>query len=805
MQDNAFKTVEIPIIQRDYAQGRKSVTEIRTQFLDALHGTLVLPSDSQALPLDLDFVYGNVEEERKAFCPLDGQQRLTTLFLLHWYVALKEDRTDDFRSLVGQGTQSRFTYRVRPSSQEFFDAVVHEKIDFSLLKSPREGEAPLLPSHVIGDAPWFFLSWHLDPTIQSALEMIDSIHAKFCTTDLFYDRLTQSDPPYITFQFLNLKEFGLSDDLYIKMNARGKPLTVFEAFKARLEQLIDRTMPTEKKSFEGHQVSLREYFSRKVDSTWADLFWTYRDEKTHLFDQQFMNFFRATALVHYPHDKQTMAESEVNRVLGTLGNLDTGYTYFTYEKDNCLTAPFLRTVITLLDSLSNGHTGVRTYLRDAKYYDEKAMFERVLGGKPRDVVYSEWVQFYAYCAYLCRHGKPNMDAFYEWMRVISNLATNTIYNRVDEFREALLTVKAVLDSLADQSITKYLATAATPMRGFNGQQVREERLKAHLMLNNDAWLPLILKAEQHGYFRGQIEFLLNFSGALDAWSDAESACAWTDTEDQTYRDRFSAYYEKADAVFDATGLRPFAQFLWERALLATGDYLLPAGPNWSFLSDRKRETSWKRLLRGGDRTDATLDAKRRIVQRLFDQIAPLVIQQSLQEVIDRFLASGYDPANEWRRQIVGCPAAIVYCGQRAMRRNGALSFYLLSKIRMNGRHAELFTFHLKDRVLGPRITAKELLPFDSSHYWEVTTDSEEPFVSLHWEARSVQLTIAFSVDQYRVTLVIQKGPVPTAMATFATALGFQQSPSGSLIRYVPTDQILYALEDIAAGLKTVFQ
>ena len=33
---------------------------------------------------------------------------------------------------------------------------------------------------------------------------------------------------------------GLTDELYIKMNSRGKPLTQFEHFKAELERKIRR-------------------------------------------------------------------------------------------------------------------------------------------------------------------------------------------------------------------------------------------------------------------------------------------------------------------------------------------------------------------------------------------------------------------------------------------------------------------------------------------------------------------------------------------------------------------------------------
>ena len=81
--EKGFK-IQIPIIQRDYAQGRKDEKEVRTTFLDALYNYL-----EENIPnRDLDFIYGSLEQigDETVFVPLDGQQRLTTLFLLHWYL-----------------------------------------------------------------------------------------------------------------------------------------------------------------------------------------------------------------------------------------------------------------------------------------------------------------------------------------------------------------------------------------------------------------------------------------------------------------------------------------------------------------------------------------------------------------------------------------------------------------------------------------------------------------------------------------------------------------------------------------------
>ena len=76
----ALNGIEIPLIQRDYAQGRDmpKVNYIRTRFVGALREALI--NDE---PITLDFVYGEIDNNR-TLIPLDGQQRLTTLFLLHW-------------------------------------------------------------------------------------------------------------------------------------------------------------------------------------------------------------------------------------------------------------------------------------------------------------------------------------------------------------------------------------------------------------------------------------------------------------------------------------------------------------------------------------------------------------------------------------------------------------------------------------------------------------------------------------------------------------------------------------------------
>lgn len=285
------ETIEIPILQRDYAQGRKEEGEVRTLFLNSLFQALN-NDDKFRQPLDLDFIYGNFEEgKNKAFSVLDGQQRLTTLFLLHWYLAVQHGHIEEFRSRFvtdkRNSHNSRFTYKTRPSTTEFFDALTSSDIK----------QSNGVISEQIKDSQWFYLSWQQDPTVQACLNMLDAIQELFDNNEVdLYERIVNTSKPYITFQFLDLHSFGLSDELYIKMNARGKPLTTFENFKAKLEQKI--------KSFDGpwpkfslpfnENASGYDYFIHKVDTDWTDLFWPYRNvcSEDNTFDDELMSFIR---------------------------------------------------------------------------------------------------------------------------------------------------------------------------------------------------------------------------------------------------------------------------------------------------------------------------------------------------------------------------------------------------------------------------------------------------------------------------------------------------------------------------------
>lgn len=247
--------IQIPMIQRDYAQGRSDpkATRIRNNFIATLTGAVTSNASGELAPIGLDFVYGDVRQG--VFLPLDGQQRLTALFLLHWYLAVRSGGTD--------APWLNFAYETRASARQFCE----ELRKVAALGVPGDGKPDFSgqkPAEWIKDQSWFMPGWKSEPTISSMLVVLDYIDELMANADatVALERLTDRDRPAIHFHVLNLAEMGLDDDIYVRMNSRGKPLTDFEIFKARFGAKLEQFSPAR-----AHE------FAQLIDGSWLDIFW----------------------------------------------------------------------------------------------------------------------------------------------------------------------------------------------------------------------------------------------------------------------------------------------------------------------------------------------------------------------------------------------------------------------------------------------------------------------------------------------------------------------------------------------------
>lgn len=713
--------IEIPAIQRDYAQGRPDQSIVRDDFLTALDDALCLPEDNPTLPLDLDFVYGSVVNG--VFQPLDGQQRLTTLFLLHWYLAWKDGIGEDFRARLVTNGRSRFRYEVRPASRDFIDALANYE--------------PVVASadchNLIGmitDQPWYFRSWRLDPTIRSALLMLKCMHKVFGHTSGLYARLIDQASPAITFQLLDLERFDLSDDLYIKMNARGKPLTTFETFKARFERHLES-------QFEGAAsppfcgaTPLPKFFAHQIDTRWSDFFWPFRDKRTAIFDYAVMNLLRTIIMVTRPPEGAGTAND-----LADLRDPRRASSYSWFHEKSWLDLEMIVALITMLERWSAGPGAFRSYLPDTRHLDEKRLFEELIT-RPTSLTLEHLAQLAGYVQYLV-HAKGEIDttAFEAWMRVVSNLTRNTDYNRAEDLRRSVAGLRDLAPWMND--IIRHISGSDGDVRGFSRDQVSEERIKARLMAHGEGWPERIEQAEKHPYFRGQIGFLLRFCGLNLNKPDVELRRLDAVAAHGLVAP-FEHYLACASKMFDALVKHPDRDGrLWEQALLAVGDFLPMVGRNHSLLTTPQDAAwSWKRLLRDA----ATGGRKGDVLRVLWDRLRQTsTIAADLAKIIE--LEPNIDP---WRQAILATPAAYDYGSYKMLRFSEDGGVYLLRKSQMNGKHAELFTYCIFEDL---KATSNPVsLTVD---YEETTSTYEEP---------KLRLSTHFYGQYIVFNLCLQKAP-----------------------------------------------
>jgi hypothetical protein len=242
--------IEIPMIQRDYAQGRfdEKTQYIRLKFLKDIHATLLQNQNENKSELNLDFVYGYVENS--SFVPLDGQQRLTTLYIIHWFLAFKDDVNFEENGL------NLFTYKTRQTSKEFLKSLNKDENIQKIKIECNKNYNKLIC--VIKNQPWFNLNWNLDPTVRGFLNTLMDVTLMF--SDILFSTIKDKRP--INFHFLEINEYGLGDNLYIKMNARGKSLSEFEKFKASFENIITNHINS-------------KVFKENIDGDWLDTFWKF--------------------------------------------------------------------------------------------------------------------------------------------------------------------------------------------------------------------------------------------------------------------------------------------------------------------------------------------------------------------------------------------------------------------------------------------------------------------------------------------------------------------------------------------------
>lgn len=474
-----LEKIVIPIIQRDYAQGRvdADIRRVRERFLASLYQAVT------SEPTTLDFVYGDIDE-KGIMTPLDGQQRLTTLFLLHWYAAKKDSIPESECDCL-----RRFGYETRYSARDFCELLLSFTPTFS---------RPI--SKEIIDQAWFPLDWRKDPTISSMLVMLDAIDEVFADVLDLWQKLNSSA---ITFYFLPIREMGLTDELYIKMNSRGKPLTPFEHFKAEMEhelRLVD----------EGTAKSI----IKKVDIDWTELLWPYRGDNN-IIDDEFLRYFKFICdVICYrsggtPQGKSTDEFDLLKKYFSIDAehppeNAEIMKRYF-----DCWCSLGESPSAFLSRFISYTHEAGKIKIdsrNDLDIFGDCLRSYSDMTGRQRSFPLNRIVLLYAITGYLLRKNSVTEEQFSRRLRIINNLIQNSEDEISDsEARTSGNRMPAILAQVDHIMETGKIDTTIAP--NFAAAQLAEEAEKVAWLEQNPDKAESLFALEDHNLLRGQISII----------------------------------------------------------------------------------------------------------------------------------------------------------------------------------------------------------------------------------------------------------------------------------------------------------
>ena len=239
--------VVVPAIQRHYVQGANTAKAktVRGRFLNDIFSHFL---QHPHVPFKLDYIFGPIRTEGDdAFVPVDGQQRLTTLWLLARYAAEKvscdETRSGLLRLLA------KFTYEGRVYARRFCSGLTRQGTP-KWWKDNGGCCAHLKPSVVLRRLELLNAGWVVDATVSSMVVMLDAIHEMWIRSETVGPKSIDAEQ-FLEFLWTQVR-FELchdqfADDIYMKMNARGLELTQWENAKGKFAELFSNKQEADEK------------------------------------------------------------------------------------------------------------------------------------------------------------------------------------------------------------------------------------------------------------------------------------------------------------------------------------------------------------------------------------------------------------------------------------------------------------------------------------------------------------------------------------------------------------------------------
>ena len=417
------------------------------------------------------------------------------------------------------------------------------------------------------------------------LVMLDAINDKFKDVEDIWSKLKNGA---ITFYFLPIKDMGLTDELYIKMNSRGKPLTLFEHFKAELEREI-RALDEKTGNKNADRIVA------KIDKAWTDLLWRYRNSGSgdaaddNIIDDEFLRYFKFICdIICYRSGKSPQGYSNdvfellhlyfsCNDEVNSPKNIATLESFF----DCWCNIGGFATPTQFLESFMSFNHADGKIIVDTRYKVD--IFEDCIhsysdkSGRLRQFPLNRIVLLYAITMYLQNQANVTYEEFVRRIRIVNNLIQNSedeVSDRLDRNR-----IPAILQAV-DAIILKGEIDESLD-NNFNVNQIQEEKDKIAFLIDNPSKSDVLFALEDHPMLKGQISIV-----GLD---------------NLDYYDRFVSLFKCSWDKIDC-------------ALMTFGNYGQQERNNWRYqFASKSMQLAWDELFhmsanKGFDNTKAILIA-----------------------------------------------------------------------------------------------------------------------------------------------------------------------------------------------------
>ena len=497
--------VVIPGIQRHYVQGANNpkAESVRKQFIKEIFTAI----EKKQNEFSLHFIYGPINTNGEdSFVPVDGQQRLTTLWLIARYAAEKAEPSDRKHLLH---LLSRFTYENRIHTKRFCQVLTCEDSRWDITQDPN-------PDILCQD--WFVDYWKEDETVASMIRMLSTIHEEW---NKHQDAITAEDvleaiASKIRFE-LKIDAFG--DDIYMKMNARGLQLTQWENFKAKFSEDL--------------REDIKESWNKEMEEL-SNRFFTCSNKQHELPDNAFFALYarimayearkktgvdcgnNIKELAAYTHNHNTWSQIELPFVpYSDFSGIMQGIQDIRNEP---IASTVADTCVKMIKTVLDNAQEIVPYFGDSKLFDT---FFHPQNGNELD---------FTLCCYEYFKKFNNIDTrdFLKDLRLMWNILEN-VDKQYENPDDRVKLIKKIIDiedkdlkdkTLYSPKIKEIIGSIASEQAK---EQAEEEAEKAIQMQHNDQsmpndwneetlgpwknWNDAIEKAEECAFFHGSIRFL----------------------------------------------------------------------------------------------------------------------------------------------------------------------------------------------------------------------------------------------------------------------------------------------------------